>query len=69
MLVVGATGYIGKFVVRELVKRGYDVVALARERSGVGGKATRDDVQRVRITTIVVTDPIGEFEATAVRAT
>lgn len=48
MLVVGATGYIGKFVVRELVKRGYDVVALARERSGVGGKATRDDVQRVR---------------------
>ena len=50
MLVVGATGYIGKFVVRELVKRGYDVVALARERSGVGGKATRDDVQRVRAT-------------------
>ena len=48
MLVVGATGYIGKFVVRELVKRRYDVVALARERSGVGGKATRDDVQRVR---------------------
>ena len=48
VLVVGATGYIGKFVVRELVNRGYDVVALARERSGVGGKATRDDVQRVR---------------------
>ena len=51
VLVVGATGYIGKFVVRELVKRGYDVVALARERSGVGGKATRDDVQRVRTIT------------------
>ncbi|KAK9825464.1 hypothetical protein WJX81_005322 [Elliptochloris bilobata] len=46
VLVVGATGYIGKFVVRELVKRGYDVVALARERSGVGGKASREDVQR-----------------------
>ena len=54
MLVVGATGYIGKFVVRELVKRGYDVVALARERSGVGGKATRDDVQRVRVTSNLI---------------
>ncbi len=48
MLVVGATGYIGKYVVKELVKRGYDVVALARERSGIGGKATREVVQRVR---------------------
>ncbi len=47
MLVVGATGYIGKYVVKELVKRGYDVVALARERSGIGGKASREDVQRV----------------------
>lgn len=47
VLVVGATGYIGKYVVKELVKRGYDVVALARERSGIGGKASREDVQRV----------------------
>jgi divinyl chlorophyllide a 8-vinyl-reductase len=36
VFVVGATGYIGKFVVRELVARGYDVVSFARERSGVG---------------------------------
>ncbi|NTU68976.1 MAG: NAD(P)-dependent oxidoreductase [Chlorobiaceae bacterium] len=35
IFVVGATGYIGKFVVRELVSRGYDVVSFARERSGV----------------------------------
>jgi len=48
VLVVGATGYIGKYVVRELVRRGYDVVALARERSGIGGKASREDAQRVR---------------------
>ena len=47
MLVVGATGYIGKYVVKELVRRGYDVVALAREQSGIGGKASREDVQRV----------------------
>ena len=33
-MVFGATGYIGRFVVRELVSRGYQVVAFARERSG-----------------------------------
>jgi divinyl chlorophyllide a 8-vinyl-reductase len=46
VLVVGATGYIGKFVVRELVRRGYDVVAFARERSGIGGKQTEEDVRQ-----------------------
>eukprot|EP00873_Tetraselmis_striata_P046049 jgi/Tetstr1/466313/TSEL_010845.t2 len=39
VLVVGATGYIGKFVVRELVSRGYNVVAFSREKSGVKGKS------------------------------
>ncbi len=38
VFVVGATGYIGKFVVRELVARGYEVVSFARDRSGVGSK-------------------------------
>lgn len=46
VLVVGATGYIGKFVVKELVARGYDVVAFARERSGIGGKQGAEDVRR-----------------------
>lgn len=44
VLVVGATGYIGKFVVRELVNRGYNVVAFARDRSGIGSKQSADDV-------------------------
>ena len=35
VFVVGATGYIGKFVVRELVARGYEVVSFARPKSGV----------------------------------
>ena len=39
---VGATGYIGKFVVRELVARGYVVVSFARERSGVDAATTAD---------------------------
>jgi divinyl chlorophyllide a 8-vinyl-reductase len=40
---VGPTGYIGKFVTRELVARGYDVVAFAREKSGIKGRASRED--------------------------
>ncbi len=48
MLVVGATGYIGKFVVKELIQRGYNVVAFAREKSGVGGKAGMEDTKQVK---------------------
>lgn len=33
VVVVGATGYIGKFVVNESVKRGYNTVAVARPSS------------------------------------
>ena len=47
VLVVGATGYIGKFVVKELIKRGYNVVPFAREKSGVGGKAGMEDTKQV----------------------
>ncbi|MCO5575293.1 hypothetical protein L7F22_029093 [Adiantum nelumboides] len=43
VLIVGATGYIGKFVVKEMVRRGFNVVAVARERSGIGGKSGRED--------------------------
>ncbi|KAK9714407.1 hypothetical protein RND81_06G091800 [Saponaria officinalis] len=43
VLVVGSTGYIGKFVVKELVKRGYNVIAVARERSGIRGKYGKDE--------------------------
>ena len=46
VLVVGATGYIGKFVVKELIKRGYNVVAFSREKSGVGGKQSMDAVKK-----------------------
>ncbi|GIL55397.1 hypothetical protein Vafri_10957 [Volvox africanus] len=43
VLVVGPTGYIGKFVVKELVKRGYNVVAFAREQAGIKGKMNKED--------------------------
>jgi divinyl chlorophyllide a 8-vinyl-reductase len=46
VFVVGATGYIGKFVVRELVARGYDVVSFARERSGVDASTSAEETRR-----------------------
>jgi divinyl chlorophyllide a 8-vinyl-reductase len=48
LFVVGATGYIGKYVVRELVARGYDVVSFARERSGIGSM-TRAEETRIQL--------------------
>ena len=44
VVVFGATGYIGRFVVQELVERGYQVVAFARERSGIGGRQSQEQV-------------------------
>ncbi|EOY06413.1 NAD(P)-binding Rossmann-fold superfamily protein isoform 1 [Theobroma cacao] len=43
VLVMGSTGYIGKFVVKELVNRGFNVIAIARERSGIRGKNSKED--------------------------
>nr|XP_027116071.1 divinyl chlorophyllide a 8-vinyl-reductase, chloroplastic-like isoform X2 [Coffea arabica] len=42
VLVVGSTGYIGNFVVKELVERGFNVIAIARERSGIRGRNDKD---------------------------
>ena len=46
VFVVGSTGYIGKYVVRELVSRGYEVVSFARERSGVDASTTAEKTRR-----------------------
>lgn len=47
ILVVGPTGYIGKFVVKELIKRGFNVVAFSRESAGIKGKLGKADIQKV----------------------
>lgn len=46
VVIFGATGYIGRFVVAESIGRGYDTVAFAREQSGVGGKNTKASVEK-----------------------
>ncbi len=46
VFVAGSTGYIGKFVVRELVSRGYEVVSFARRRSGVNSNTTEEQTRR-----------------------
>ena len=43
---MGATGYIGKFVTRELVARGYEVVSFARERSGINASDTEEKTRQ-----------------------
>ncbi|KAM7485128.1 hypothetical protein LguiA_001137 [Lonicera macranthoides] len=43
VLVVGSTGYIGKFVVKELTNRGFNVIAVSREKSGIRGKNSKEE--------------------------
>ncbi|GMP76756.1 hypothetical protein CsSME_00033300 [Camellia sinensis var. sinensis] len=43
VLVVGSTGYIGKFVAKELIKRGFNVIAIARESSGIKGRNSKEE--------------------------
>ena len=46
VLVVGATGYIGRIVTRELVNRGCQTVCFVRERSGVGAAHGIDEARQ-----------------------
>lgn len=47
VLVVGATGRVGRILVRKLLLRGYKVKALFRNRAGVGKDAIPDSVEVV----------------------
>ncbi|KAG0488119.1 hypothetical protein HPP92_006930 [Vanilla planifolia] len=46
VLVTGCTGYIGKFVVKELCRRGFNVIAVSRDCSGIRGRNSREDTIR-----------------------
>lgn len=41
---VGPTGYIGRFVTKELISRGYKVVVFSREKAGIKGAKGKEDV-------------------------
>jgi divinyl chlorophyllide a 8-vinyl-reductase len=47
VLVLGATGTIGRATVRALVRRGHEVVCFVRPRAGVGGRLAPDDSARL----------------------
>ncbi|GLI61801.1 hypothetical protein VaNZ11_004303 [Volvox africanus] len=55
VLVVGATGRVGRVLVRKLLLRGYKVKALFRNRAGVGKDAIPDSVE-------VVEGDVGDME-------
>ena len=61
MLVLGATGTIGRAIVCALVARGHDVVCFVRPRAGVRGSLAADDSARLLAGATVrfgdVTDP------------
>jgi divinyl chlorophyllide a 8-vinyl-reductase len=62
VLVLGATGAIGRATVRALLRRGHDIVCFVRPRAGVGGALTPDDSAKLLQGSIVrfgdVTDPV-----------
>jgi divinyl chlorophyllide a 8-vinyl-reductase len=43
ILLLGATGTIGRATARALVRRGHEVVCFVRPRAGVGGALTPED--------------------------
>jgi divinyl chlorophyllide a 8-vinyl-reductase len=47
VLLLGATGTIGRATARALVERGHEVVCFVRPRAGVGGALNPDDSARL----------------------
>ena len=65
VLVVGGTGYIGKFVVRELCAQGYDVTAFVRPKSGIGGKTGEAEARALFPDATVAFGTVGDVDSIA----
>lgn len=63
ILLLGATGTIGRATARALVGRGHDVVCLVRPRAGVGGGLAPDDSARLLAGATVRFGEIGDVAA------
>ena len=63
ILLLGATGTIGRATARALVGRGHDVVCLVRPRAGVGGVLAPDDSGRLLAGATARFGEIGEAAA------
>jgi uncharacterized protein YbjT (DUF2867 family) len=61
VLVVGATGRVGRILIRKLLLRGYKVKALIRLREGF--RESKEDIQGLPSAVEVVTGDVGELKA------
>jgi hypothetical protein len=59
VLVVGATGRVGRILIRKLLLRGYKVKALIRLREGI--RESKEDIQGLPSAVEVVTGDVGEL--------
>jgi divinyl chlorophyllide a 8-vinyl-reductase len=60
VLVLGATGTIGRATVRALVRRGHEVVCLVRPRAGAGGALAPADTARLLAGAVVRCGDVGD---------
>jgi hypothetical protein len=60
VLVVGATGRVGRILIRKLLLRGYKVKALIRLREGI--RESKEDIQGLPSAVEVITGDVGELK-------
>jgi hypothetical protein len=60
VLVVGATGRVGRILIRKLLLRGYKVRALIRRREGI--RETADDIEGLPSAVEIVNGDVGELK-------
>jgi divinyl chlorophyllide a 8-vinyl-reductase len=65
VLVLGATGTIGRATVRALLRRGHEVVCFVRPRAGVGGTLAPDDSVRLLAGAAVRLGDVTDLESLA----
>ncbi|KQW42012.1 MULTISPECIES: NAD(P)H-binding protein [unclassified Roseateles] len=60
VLLLGATGTIGRATAKALLRRGHEVVCLVRPNAGVGGRLQQRDIERLLAGTVVRLGDVGD---------